>query len=142
VKNLNNKNPESYKPQTEKTAVNEQVKETKTLVATLGIDIEAQMETKNRDKVQEKFMDVLNGKIKSKSELEAKGYKKVNLISTKDGFSLNKVLDKNKEIKWHETSIPTYVHNSLDNKVIIGPYEDDGIPEDDTNKKFALYIKE
>ena len=142
MKNVGNKNPEIDTSAFEKTAVNKQTLETQTLVNALGINIEKQMTPTNLKLVQKIFDNARNGKLESKSQLEAKNYQRVDLISTKGGFALDKVLDKNGKIQWNATSIPTYVHNFLNKEVVVGPYEDNEVPNDDPNQKFALYIKE
>lgn len=147
MKNFGNKNPENYKPQAEKTAVNEQVKETQTLVATLGIDIEKQMTQGKREKVKTIIKSVVEkiktGEITSKADLEAKGYQQIKLIRTRNGFLIDEIFDlETGEVKWGATSIPTYIHNFLNKEdVVLGKFKDDPEPDSDPSK-IAIYTKE
>jgi len=121
------------------TPVEEQISETKTLVESLGINIEEQMAGNRRKKVEslikKTFEESLKDNLASKSDLEAKGYHQVDLISTKDGFNIEKIFDiQTGKVKWSSTSIPTYIHNYLNEDVVLGEYEDN-------SDKIAIYTK-
>jgi len=135
LNSIGNKNPETFNPQPEDPAVKEQIDNTKTLLAAMGINIEQQMKPGNREKVKQIIKVAAKGELSTKSELEAKGYKRIDFISTREGFTLDKVLAPNGKIEWDATSIPTYIHNCLKDKVILGKFEDDG------SGKLAIYTK-
>lgn len=130
MKNDNNKNFEKRAPQVESVdPVKKQIEETKSYLNLL-VNVEELMSQNNKEKIKKIIQNAAAGNLESKSALDAKGYERIDLISTKDGFRLDKAMDENGNIKWN-SSIPTYIHNCLPD-VILGKFEDD-------SDKIAIY---